>query len=58
MQKTALTSYADILTSYASIESSTSGMSGVSTESGIQVGEEVRPTNMRVLFIMKVVSVE
>ena len=61
VQKTASTSYADIQKSYASIESSTSGLSGVYTDidgSGIQVGEEVRPTNMRVLFIMKVASVE
>ena len=58
VQKTASTSYADIQKSHASIESSTSGLSGVSTEGGIQVGEELRPTNMRVLFIMKVASVE
>ena len=56
--KTTSSSYANIEISYASIESSTSGMSGVSTEGGIQVGEEVRPTNMRVLFIMKVASAE
>ena len=52
------TSYAAIQTSYASIGNSTSGMSGVSTDSGIKAGEEVRPTNMRVLFIVKVASVE
>ena len=51
-------SYASIQTSYASLSNSTSGMSGVSTNSGVKAGEEVRPTNMRVLFIMKVASVE
>ena len=57
-QSTSSTSYANISTSYASIENSTSGMGGVSTKGGKRVGEEGHPSNMRVLFIMKVASVE
>ena len=32
-------------------------MGGVKMDDAVKVGEEVRPTNMRVLFIMKVVDV-
>ena len=57
VSRTTELSYASIQTAYANMTDSYTGMGGVRLEDGIEVGDEVRPTNMRVLFIMKVVEV-
>ena len=57
VSRTTELSYASIQTSYANMTDSFTDMGGVKMPDTVKVGEEVRPTNMRVLFIMKVVDV-
>ena len=57
VSRTTELSYASIQTSYANMTDSFTDMGGVKMADTVKVGEEVRPTNMRVLFIMKVVDV-